>query len=136
LSGQLCATQFEHVFRKWLDLVFSADVPDDVVAYSFNLFECADESNGKFGIEFVGAGSFDPDNEDWACDQVWSPQQRAISIPIEYSGVSWEECLDNMKQLIQKLLDESSDITGKLKRKAGIGLGFVDGDLELLWQKA
>ena len=85
-----------------------------------------------FGIELIGAERFDLEDEDWACDEVWSPSQRQLSIPIEYSGDNWEECLERMKILTTSYLDSQSVDAEKLKSRKGVGIGFVDGNLEIL----
>ncbi len=51
----------------WIDGVLSADIPDEVVAFCFNLYETDDDS---WGMGLVGTGRFDPDDQDWACDEI------------------------------------------------------------------
>lgn len=127
-------TTFERDFRTWLASVLSQGVPDRVVGFTFNLFECTTErDDSRFGVELVGTASFDPSDSDWACDEVWEPSGgRSISIPTAFSGESWEECLAKMKSLVTDLLDQQTNVSAQLRSVAGIGLGFVDGDLLLL----
>ncbi len=125
---------FQDEFRRWLETGLDIDIPEDVKAYSFNLFEPAFEEGVKFGVELIGASAFDPDDPDWACDEVWEPAQRQLSIPIEYSGDTWEVCLERMKALALAFLTSDCASARKLKSKAGVGMGFVGGDLEILWR--
>lgn len=85
----------------------------------------------KFGIEMVGTASFDEDDSDWACDEVWGPEVRQTPIPKQFSGDDWEECLINVKSLLQSYIKSHS---GTEKFKQGVGIGFVDGEIEVLWQ--
>ena len=125
---------FEREFKNWLQLGLQPDLPDEIEAFSFNLFEPALVDGVKFGVELIAAGEFDENDSDWACDEVWEPVQRQLHIPLEYSGESWEECLEKMKKLITYTLQDNQDFVSKLKIGKGIGVGFVDGDLEIVWQ--
>ena len=93
----------------------------------------AGETGIKFGVEIIGAVSFDETDEDWACDEIWEPKQRTLSIPIEYSGDDWEQCLEVVTQLIKTIL-ESSEPSAMVLNSKPIGIGFVDGDLTLIRQ--
>lgn len=125
---------FEREFENWLSTALQVPVPEEVKAFSFNLFEPAGEEEVKFGIELIGAGNYDPDDSDWACEEVWEPKQRRLFIPLAYSGTGWEGCLEKMKILALKLLKSDKKFVEKLTSRQGIGIGFVDGDLEIIWQ--
>jgi hypothetical protein len=79
---------FEDQFSRWIDDSLAADTPSSVKAFSFNLCEPAGIAGVKFGVELIGAGTFDEDDPDWACNDVWEPQVRGIPIPKNYSGES------------------------------------------------
>lgn len=125
---------FENTFISWLEKCLEIEIPNEVKAFSFNLNESAYEEGYEFGIELIGAERFDVNDEDWACDEIWEPNQRQIFIPVSYSGENWEECLKNMRNLLIKVLDLEKPFVKKLKSKQGIGIGFVDGNLEIIWQ--
>ena len=125
---------FETEFKAWLSKSLGENVPNSVQAFSFNLFEPELTVGVKFGIELVGADRFDKEDEDWACEEVWNPVQRRLFIPIEYSGDSWEECLKKMKALLMVYLEGSSAGADQLKSVKGVGIGFVDGNLDLILQ--
>lgn len=125
---------FEFHFKRWLEESLEPQIPETVKAFSFNLDESAYEDGYEFGIELIGAERFDPNDENWACDEIWEPSQRKIFIPVSYSGQTWEECLTRMKKLVVKFLESGSPAAKKLKSSEGVGIGFVDGDLELVWQ--
>lgn len=125
---------FEKEFEKWLEKSLKKSIPSEVVAFSFNLFEPALEEGVTFGIELIGASEFYVNDENWACEEIWQPKKRSIFIPTEYSGEDWEECLKKLIHFITNLLSSNKAHIEKLKSKKGIGIGFVDGDLEIIWQ--
>ncbi|MEM9186432.1 MAG: hypothetical protein AAGB00_08055 [Planctomycetota bacterium] len=127
---------FENDFTEWLAEGLAQPIPKSVCAFAFNLFEPAGESGVRFGIELVGASSSDKDDPDWACEEVWAPANRRLSIPEQYSGSDWQACLKKMKSLVQELLEVDTQVAQRLKRYSGVGIGFVDGDLEITWPNA
>ncbi|MFJ2995635.1 hypothetical protein [Pandoraea sp. NPDC087047] len=76
---------------------------------------------------------FDLTDPDWACNEVWEPIDRALRIPIIFSGDAWEECLLAIRSLLRTLLEIDDDMTRVLKSREGVGIGFVDGDLHIAW---
>ena len=54
--------------EKWLDDILQQSIPDDVLALNFNLYDDGDYS---WSIELVGTDSFDIDDDDWRCDEVF-----------------------------------------------------------------
>ena len=124
--------RFADEFVGWLTLSFAAGVPDEVCAFCFNLY---DRSNGgQFSVELIGADEFDPDNGDWACSEVWTPAIRRIEIPLELSGNHWQSCLGTMTGLVNLLLESGSSAAMILKSRQATAIGFVDGDLDVIWQ--
>ncbi|MDR2012170.1 MAG: hypothetical protein LBQ20_03845 [Rhodanobacter sp.] len=126
---------FEADFTEWLKQALETKAPAKVKAFSFNLFEPAEIKNVKFGVELIGAGTFDEDDPDWATDEVWEPSQRWIGIPLSYSGKKWEACLEKITSLLSRQIESSTEVAKILQSKKAVAVGFVDGDLEVIWQK-
>jgi len=126
---------FKSLFIAWLNQGLSGPIPDDVKAFSFNIYEPAFEEGIKFGIEIIGAGSFEEDDPDWPCDEIWEPKQRGLSIPVDFSGDNWEKCLEVMTGEVNELLSSNQPSAIILNTKP-IGIGFVDGDLTIIKNKS
>ena len=56
-------------FFEWLDLILKNELNSEIKAINFNLYE---DTDNKWSIELVGTFSFDRDNDDWACDEVFA----------------------------------------------------------------
>ncbi|MEN3749995.1 hypothetical protein TPR58_22705 [Sphingomonas sp. HF-S3] len=123
---------FRANYRAWLEGVLVDDVPDDVVAFVFNLFE-QDFDGARYGVEFVGVSKFDQSDPDWACEEAWEPKGgRSSLIPLSFCDGGWEICLTKMSELISSFIREPSLLAQRLSAVRGIGIGFVDGELLLL----
>jgi hypothetical protein len=130
------AIVFEKEFEKWLLESLQSDIPPEIKAFSFNLFEPFGEEEIEFGIELIGANTFDENNPDWACNKIWEPINRQLSIPTSYSSSDFEICLDKMKALIKIVLKSNKHISDKLQQCEATAIGFVDGDLHLIYLRA
>ena len=114
---------------KWLENGFRKNT-DKVVAYSFNLYE----TSSGFGIELIGAPSFDENNEDWACREIYVHSPRKLQLSKKDTGSTWQECLKNVHETLKNILELSSPTVDLLKRSKAIAVGFVDGNLEIVWK--
>lgn len=111
----------------WIDSILNTDIPDDVKAFCFNLYE---EGNGSWSMELVGAGRFDPKDEDWPCDEVTDFGSSNNSYKWEME-VSWKEALAYVVKELKTYL-KSGKYAELLKLKNGVGVGFVDGNIEII----
>lgn len=84
---------YENV-EKWLDDIFIKKLPDNIIAFNFNLYE--DEDN-KWSIELIGSDKYDPNNDDWACSEIFTTRNN----PFVFSTVrDWNEILNEVKSII------------------------------------
>lgn len=132
--------EFSDQFRQWLEQALADTPPAPVQAFAFNLLDYgivadddADGEDAMFGIELTGAASFDAADPDWACDEIWEPAVRVLDIPVAFSGSDWESCLRQVDALLRAALLQDDRLSRLLTSRHGIGLGFVDGDLTVLW---
>lgn len=117
----------EHL-ENWLDSILENPLPEETAAIAFNLYE--DEDN-NWSMEMVGTGCFDPEDSDWACDEVFDTRDDCLSWKIE---ASWEDILKEAVGKIKNYL-ETGAYSEKLKSFEGVGVGFVDGDLIIVYQR-
>ena len=119
-----------HEISKWLDCTLNQEIPSEVVAFCFNLYE---NRNNKWSMELVGTDRFVVDDEDWACDEVADFGTRTNCYTWE-SSKKWDEILSEIITLLKKYL-ENGTYAKTLKEKSGIGVGFVDGNIEIIYKK-
>src|SRR5262245_50712065 len=115
-------------FNIWADRILARECRGTVVAYNFNLYE----HESEFAIQLVGTNSFDKSNEDWACDEVFSSGEDLFYLSHATDGDRWESGLETAKSLVKNYLDFGKQAE-VLKRSLGVGVGFVDGNIELVY---
>ncbi|MBR4268756.1 MAG: hypothetical protein IKQ47_03090 [Prevotella sp.] len=109
----------------WLNEILQMTIPDDVVAFCFNLYE---DVNKSWTLELIGANSFDASDSDWACNEVFTTRDK----PLTWNDN--KECQDVL-MMVKKLLKdylEKGEYGNVLKERKGLAVGFTDGDLILL----
>ena len=113
---------------EWIDGVLSDGVPDEAVAFCFNLYE---NDEYYWSMDLIGAGRFDPDDQDWACDEVTDFNSRESLFTFQ-AECEWDEALQTMIDILKKYLNDGK-YADLLKSREGVGVGFVDGDIEIIY---
>lgn len=114
-------------FSKWLDDNLE-QLPTDVVAVNFNLYE---GSKQTYDVQLIGTDTFDEEEEDWACDEIFTTGEDLFLLPRTNDIEDWEDGLSFIIKMVEKYL-ENGKYARKLKGLQAVGIGFVDGDIELL----
>ena len=115
---------------KWLDVVLETDIPAEVVAFGFNLYWDIDHD---WSMELIGTSKFDVDDEDWLCNEVTDLDTREN--PLQWHReTGCEEILNDIVSALKEYL-KNGKYADILKAKSGVGVGFVDGNIEILHVK-
>lgn len=117
---------------EWLDDVLEdvlkTGIPSEVTAFGFNLY---DDGDNHWSMELIGTSEFDRDNEDWLCNEVTDFDTR--NAPFQWNQkAEWVEILNDITGILKEYI-KSGKYADVLKAKSGIGVGFVDGDIEILY---
>ena len=126
---------FEKNLKDWLDKSLQEKIPEEVKALNFNLYEPAGIDDIKFGIELIGSSNFDEKNSDWACEECWEPTQRQLVIPISCSSDDWRTCQEVITEYLARYINSEFQKSKIKNQIIAIGVGFVDGDLDVIYKK-
>jgi hypothetical protein len=117
-------------FEAWVNRALAQDIPEDVRALCINLYETGD----AFGLEMIGAPRFDSADADWACDEVFAYREDPLEIPAGRFDGKWDRCLAACTELLQGYLRSGAE-AHRLESYDAVAIGFVDGDLEVVWKR-
>ena len=120
--------QYE-TFEVWLNKYLIRGISPDVQAVNFNLYESSG-SDEDFDVQLIGALKYDPNNPDWACNAIFSTGEDLCHI----KATDWEECLQIIIAYVQRYLSNGKYVE-KIANLQAVTVGFVDGDLEIIFQK-
>ncbi|GAB3358761.1 hypothetical protein [Lysobacter tyrosinilyticus] len=121
-------------FFAWLDSTLSQPIPARTEAFHFNLYEGTDSVH----VQLVGTEAFcpgeDPSTDYWPSAETFSTGEDIFEVPFSVAGPDWRAWLKTLIGLVNSYISDGfrSDI---LRSKLGIGIGFVDGDMHVLWHR-
>ncbi|MBP5361993.1 MAG: hypothetical protein J6Y71_03050 [Ruminococcus sp.] len=121
-------------FAAWLDnLLENNNMPDNAVAYCFNLYEESDEEH-LYSVQLIAASEFDPADEqgEWACEEVWSSEEDVFVVDTsDEKDTGWNHAQELFREMIEEYL-VSGGYRSVFDNVKGIAVGFVDGELEIV----
>lgn len=112
-------------FSKWLNSNLE-QLPSDIVAVNFS-------SNQTYDIQLIGTDTFDEEDEDWACEEIFTTGEDIFLMPRTDDIEDWEDGLDFITKIVRKYLEDGK-YANMLKGLQAVGIGFVDGEIEILHQ--
>ena len=115
-------------FENWLDGILKNGLPENAIALNFNLYEEEDEN---WSVQLIAADEFDADDEDWACSEVFTSGENLYRWQ---ENADWEDVLTEACQIVKRYLSEGQ-YADVFKGYLAVGVAFVDGDIELIYQK-
>ena len=115
-------------FYSWLDNNLKK-IPSNVIAINFNLYE--GEYNTYY-IELIGSDIFSEEDDDWACEELFLTEGSSFSIPICNDISDWKDGMLYIKKMIEDYM-KIGEYSNNLRQLQAVGIGFVDGDIELIY---
>lgn len=118
----------------WLDNVLSQPMPAGTQAFHFNLYEGTDSVH----VQLVGTEAFlpgeNPSTDYWPSAETFSTGEEIFEVPFAVAGPDWQMWLKTLIDLVTAYIADGSK-SDVLRSKIGIGIGFVDGDMHVLWRR-
>lgn len=107
--------------KEWIISINQEEkLPEGINALNFGLFE-------PYGVELIGAKRYDPNDDDWACEEDFVPKQRECP-GIEVSkDIDWEDFLNIIVRILKELIVDLKELD--FLKIEHITTGFCDGDL-------
>ena len=128
-------TEIYNAFAEWLDNLLNQDMPEEIMAYNFNIYEEADESGKdllEYGVQLIASDEFSEDDDDWACSEIYSSEEDIFYIDhSDEKDADRDRGLDFICDLVKQYLNNGT-YADKLNSVKGVGVGFVDGDIEIV----
>ena len=115
-------------FSSWLDNAMSSGIPEESAAAYFCLYE--EHGEHLWAVQLICTEGFDPDDDDWACYETFTTGEDLFRWDTD---MEWEDAQDTAEKLIEKYLSEGK-YRETLKTLHGVGVGFDDGDVTILYR--
>lgn len=118
-------------FTTWLDKHLEESLPAKTVAVNFNLYE---EANGSYAVELIASDTFDPNNQDWATSEIFTTRNDLFIFDNSSENNDWKAAQTLIEKFVANYI-EFGKYGSKLTQYQAVGVGFVDGDITLVYQK-
>lgn len=118
------------LFSNWLNHLLKQEIPKGIKAFNFNLYEGEEET---YDIQLIGSDEFDEDDSDWACTDYFTSGGDVCYIKRTVEIEHWEQGLSYITMLVERYLQDGEN-ANLLKNVSAIGIGFVDGDIDILYR--
>ncbi len=118
-------------FVNWLDnLLENNEMPDETASFCFNLYEESAEDY-VYAVQLVACEQFSEADPDWACEECWSSEEDIFCV--ELSDEAEKDC-ESAQKLIKGWVNDylGSGKYNHILTAKPVGMGFVDGDLEII----
>lgn len=112
----------------WLNQIIPTIPTENVTAVNFNLYE---DEGDAWTIECIGAPAYDPNDDDWACDEMFTTRDRNLTLT--FAG-NWQAFL-NLAEMTLTDYFESGLHADRLRTFDAVTVGFTDGNLTVIWRK-
>lgn len=104
----------------------SEKIPDSIKAFNFGIFETED----GYQIYLVGATDYDLEDDDWACEEDFIPDEKYLNLGKESEKWEWEEVQSIVKDSIEQFIKIKVSHDSFLYKAEYLTTGFDDGELE------
>ena len=121
--------KLQGAFHSWVDKALARPIPEGTVAFHFNLYE----GERSFHVQLIGSGQFSREDSDWPCDETLTIGEDVFELPYSLVGTEWKTCLEMVKAAVLKYMAAGGKAS-VLRGCRGVGVGFVDGDVEIVWE--
>ncbi len=120
--------ELEQMFTDWIESIsLSSPPPSNIKAFNIGLFETP---NG-YKAYLIGSKEYDPADDDWACQEDYSPTERYLELPASFvQGKDWQEVENGMVTMIKRYLGLAKDFENNIfTSSVVVTVGFDDGTL-------
>ena len=117
-------------FSDWVSDVL-VDIPDETAAFIFNIYE----EDDAYLVDITGTVTFDSNNEEWTDEINWDSGEELFIIPKEKFEGDWEDIHDALAETLEALIEVDNELSDALCDSDAVAIGFIDGDLEIIWQE-
>lgn len=119
-------------FCSWVDGIMK-DFDLEVKAFCFNIYE--DTLDGEYSVELTAFDEYDEYDDSWNCGGAEVYASRNDENEFAYhDNNGCENCLQVIGEYIAEYL-ENGKYSKNLKQADAVTYGFVDGDLEIAYEK-
>jgi hypothetical protein len=119
----------ENECSNWIDSVLSKNDFSNIRAINFNIYE----GHGTFHLQIIGSIITPDEDDEWYCRDDFTTGENVLIIKRKVTGEKWEDGLEYFTNQVKQYI-EKGKYKKILKTTKVVGIGFVDGDDEIIYE--
>ena len=124
--------EIQQLISFWINRIDAKEqIPQSIKAFNFGIIE----TENDYQTYLVGTKNYDLENDDWACEEDFTPTERYLSLGTDSKKWNWEEIQSIVKTGIEKFIETRILPLTFVHKAEYLTTGFDDGDLKRIKQK-
>ncbi len=104
----------------------SEDIPESIIAFNFGIIE----TESGYQVYLIGARDYDLEDDDWACEVDFIPEEKYLDLGADSNKWDWEEVQSIVKESVEQFIITRVSTITFVHKAEYLTTGFDDGDLE------
>lgn len=116
-------------FNLWLDnLLLSNPLQDNFMAINFNIYDINEDT---YDVQLIASSIYDENDDDWACEEIYTSGEDCFFMQKD-ENMDHEIALETVMEMVGEYIN-CGKFASTLKSGIAICAGFVDGDIDCIW---
>ena len=118
--------EINKLIHSWITRIDeSENIPDSIIAFNFGIIETED----GYQVYLIGASDYDLEDDDWACEEDFIPEEKYLNLGEASSKWDWEEVQSIVKDSVEQFIITRVSPTTFLHKAEYLTTGCDDGEL-------
>jgi hypothetical protein len=124
--------EIKRLISFWINRIDDKEqIPKSIKAFNFGIIE----TENDYQTYLVGTNNYDSENDDWACEEDFTPNERYLSLGIDSKKWNWNEIQSIVKTGIEQFIETRISPLTFVHKAEYLTVGFDDGELLKIEQK-
>ena len=124
--------EIKRLISFWINRIDDKEViSKSVKAFNFGIIETEDD----YQTYLVGTNNYDTENDDWACEEDFTPKEKYLSLGVDSKKWKWKEIQSIVKNGIEEFIETRISPLTFVHKAEYLTTGFDDGELLKIEQK-
>lgn len=124
--------EIKRLISFWINRIDDKEViPKSVKAFNFGIIE----TENDYQTYIVGTNKYYKENDDWACEEDFTPKEKYLSLGADSKKWNWQEIQSIVKNGIEEFIETRISPLTFVHKAEYLTTGFDDGELLKIKQK-
>ena len=124
--------EIKRLISFWINRIDDKEViPKSIKAFNFGIIE----TENDYQTYLVGTNNYNTENDDWACEEDFTPKEKYLSLGADSKKWNWQEIQSIVATGIEQFIETRISPLTFVHKAEYFTTGFDDGELKRIKQK-